>query len=74
MAKFYITTPIFYVNDRAHIGHFYTMVIADTLARWHRLKGDDVLFLTGTDEHGEKMVKAAAASGKEPQQFVDELR
>lgn len=73
MAKFYITTPIFYVNDRAHIGHFYTMVIADTLARWHRLKGDDVLFLTGTDEHGEKMVKAAAASGKEPQQFVDEL-
>ncbi|MGC8516352.1 MAG: methionine--tRNA ligase [Candidatus Acidifodinimicrobium sp.] len=73
MGKFYVTTPIFYVNDKPHIGHAYTVVIADILARWHRLKGDDVFFLTGTDEHGEKIQKAAEARGVKPKQFVDEV-
>ncbi len=71
--KFYITTPIFYVNDKPHIGHAYTMVIADVLARWHRLKGEDVFFLTGTDEHGEKIEKYAQNAGKSPKEFVDEV-
>src|SRR3989338_6936912 len=57
--KFYITTPIYYINDRCHIGHAYTTVIADILARWHRLKGEDVFFLTGTDENSQKTVQAA---------------
>ncbi|MDP8012677.1 MAG: methionine--tRNA ligase [Nanoarchaeota archaeon] len=69
--KFYITTPIFYVNDKPHIGHAYTMIVADILARWHRLRGEDVFFLTGTDEHGEKIQKSAIAAGKTPQEFVD---
>jgi methionyl-tRNA synthetase len=73
MGKFYVTTPIFYVNDKPHIGHAYTIIIADILARWHRLNGDDVFFLTGTDEHGEKIQKAAEASGIAPKQFVDEV-
>ena len=73
MAKFYITTPIYYVNDKPHIGHAFTTVAADILARWHRLSGDEVFFLTGTDEHGEKNQKAADAKGKTPQAFVDEL-
>ena len=60
--KFYVTTPIYYVNDAPHIGHAYTTVIADALARWHRLLGDDVFFLTGTDEHGLKI----AAGGRGP--------
>ena len=54
-AKFYITTPIYYVNDVPHIGHAYTTIAADTLARYHRLRGDTVFFLTGTDEHGQKV-------------------
>ena len=61
--RFYVTTPIYYVNDVPHIGHAYTMVIADALARWHRLQGDDVFFLTGTDEHGDKIARAAEAAG-----------
>ena len=69
--KFYITTPIFYVNDKPHIGHAYTMIVADILARWHRLRGEDVFFLTGTDEHGEKIQKSAIAAGKTPQEFGD---
>ncbi len=73
MGKFYVTTPIYYVNDKPHIGHAFTTVAADILARWHRLSGDDVFFLTGTDEHGEKNQKAADAKGKTPQEFVDEL-
>ncbi len=73
MGKFYVTTPIFYVNDKPHIGHAYTIIIADILARWHRLNGDDVFFLTGTDEHGEKIQKAAEARGIAPKQFVDEV-
>ena len=63
MARYYITTPIYYVNDAPHIGTAYTTISADALARWHRLLGDDVLFLTGTDEHGLKVQRAAEANG-----------
>lgn len=71
--KFYVTTPIYYVNDKPHIGHAYTTIIADVLARYNRLKGKEVHFLTGTDEHGEKIKRAAEEAGKAPQDFVDEL-
>ena len=70
---FYVTTPIYYVNAEPHIGHAYTTVIADFLARWHRLAGYDSYFLTGTDEHGEKIAQAAKAAGEEPQAFVDRV-
>jgi methionyl-tRNA synthetase len=69
---FYITTPIYYVNDQPHIGHAYTTIAADALARWHRQKGDDVFFLTGTDEHGAKVAESAHKAGKEPKAFTDE--
>jgi methionyl-tRNA synthetase len=68
---FYVTTPIYYVNDVPHVGHAYTTVNADALARWHRLCGDDVLFLTGTDEHGAKVEEAAAEHGMSPQAWAD---
>ena len=55
MARFYITTPIYYVNDAPHVGHAYCTVNADALARWHRQRGDETYFLTGTDEHGQKV-------------------
>jgi methionyl-tRNA synthetase len=71
--KFYVTTPLYYVNDVPHIGHAYTTIVADILARWHRLKGEEVFFLTGTDEHGEKVEEAAKKVGKEPKEFVDEI-
>ena len=71
MARFYVTTPIYYVNDVPHVGHAYTTVIADALARWHRLLGDDVFFLTGTDEHGLKVQRAAEANGLTPQEQAD---
>jgi methionyl-tRNA synthetase len=71
--KFYITTPIYYVNDKPHIGHAYTTIAADVLARLHRLLGEDVFFLTGTDEHGAKIAAAAEKAGKTPQEFVDEI-
>src|SRR5438874_13688641 len=70
---FYITTPINYPNDVPHIGHGYTTVAADFLARYHRLKGDDVLFLTGTDEHGQKLARTAEAAGQSPQEYVDAM-
>ncbi|MFQ5466370.1 MAG: class I tRNA ligase family protein, partial [Thermodesulfobacteriota bacterium] len=70
---FYVTTPIYYVNDVPHIGHAYTTVAADALARFKRLKGFRVLFLTGTDEHGQKVEKAAAAAGKPPLEFADSV-
>ncbi|MCW1293937.1 MAG: methionine--tRNA ligase [Candidatus Parvarchaeota archaeon] len=73
MGKFYITTPIFYVNDKPHIGHAYTAIIADVIARWRRLSGDEVFFLTGTDEHGEKIQRAAEAKHLKPKEFVDEI-
>ena len=71
VARFYVTTPIYYVNDAPHIGHAYTTVTADALARWHRLLGDDVFFLTGTDEHGLKVQRAAEANGLTPQEQAD---
>src|SRR4030042_1991092 len=70
--KFYITTPIYYVNDKPHIGHAYTTVLADGLARWHKLQGKDVFFLVGTDEHGAKIEAAALSAGKSPQEFCNE--
>ncbi len=72
MKKFYITTPIYYVNARPHLGHAYTTIAADVLARYYRVKGWKVFFLTGTDEHGGKIEKAAEKMGKSPQQFCDE--
>jgi len=71
--KFYITTPIYYVNARPHIGHAYTTLACDTIARRHRMLGDDTWFLTGTDEHGQKIERSAQAAGKTPQQFTDEI-
>ncbi len=68
---FYVTTPIYYVNAAPHLGHAYTSIAADVLARHHRQRGDDVFFLTGTDEHGEPVALAAAAEGVEPQQLAD---
>ncbi|MBD3362040.1 methionine--tRNA ligase [Candidatus Woesearchaeota archaeon] len=71
--KFYITTAIFYPNAKPHVGHLYEQVVADAIARWHRLKGEDVFFLTGTDEHGQKIYKTAIEQGKKPKVFVDEM-
>jgi methionyl-tRNA synthetase len=72
VARFYVTTPIYYVNDAPHIGHAYTTVTADAVARWHRLRGDDVFFLTGTDEHGLKVQRAAESHGLTPQEQADQ--
>ncbi len=71
--KFYITTPIYYVNARPHIGHAYTTIACDTIARRQRMMGFDAYFLTGTDEHGQKIERAAQAAGKTPQQLTDEV-
>ena len=71
--KFYITTPIYYPSDKLHIGHTYCTVATDTLARYHRLRGEDVMFLTGTDEHGQKIEDKAREAGVTPQQFVDNI-
>jgi len=71
--KFYLTTPIYYVNARPHIGHAYTTIAADVIARRHRLLGDDTFFLTGTDEHGQKVERSAAAAGISPQHFADQI-
>ena len=71
--KAYITTPIYYVNDVPHIGHAYTTIIADTLARYSRLLGLDTMFLTGTDEHGQKIEEAAKSRGRSPQEYADEI-
>lgn len=73
MPSRFLTTPIYYVNDRPHIGHAYTSLAADVLARWWRLSGDDVFFLTGTDEHGQKVEKAARDAGEDPQAFTDRV-
>jgi methionyl-tRNA synthetase len=70
---FYITTPIYYVNDVPHIGHAYTTIAADALARWRRAHGDKVHFLTGTDEHGQKVARAAEANGVTPQEWTDSI-
>jgi methionyl-tRNA synthetase len=71
--KFYITTPIYYVNARPHIGHAYTTIACDTIARRQRMLGAETFFLTGTDEHGQKIERAAQAAGKTPQQYADEI-
>ena len=71
--KFYITTPIYYPSDKLHIGHTYCTVATDAMARYKRLTGYDVMFLTGTDEHGQKIEDKAKAAGVTPQQFVDNI-
>lgn len=71
MSTFYITTPIYYVNDAPHIGHAYTTINSDALARWHRLMGDDTMFLTGTDEHGLKIARTAEENGRTPLEQAD---
>jgi methionyl-tRNA synthetase len=72
VGRFYVTTPIYYVNDAPHVGHAYATVTADALARFHRLVGDEVFFLTGTDEHGVKVAQAAEAHGQDPKRWADE--
>jgi methionyl-tRNA synthetase len=72
-STFYLTTPIYYVNARPHLGHAYTTIIADTMARYRRLRGDRVWFLTGTDEHGDNIAQAAAKAGVSPQAYADEI-
>ncbi|GGJ16016.1 methionine--tRNA ligase [Streptomyces brasiliensis] len=73
MTSYYVTTPIYYVNDAPHLGHAYTTVAADVLARWHRQRGERVWFLTGTDEHGQKILRTAEANGVGPQEWADRL-
>src|SRR6201996_8152416 len=74
MAKaFYVTTPIYYVNDAPHIGHAYTTVAGDVLTRWHRQRGERVQFLTGTEQHGEKILRTAAEHQMTPQQWCDHM-
>ena len=71
--SFYITTPIYYPSDKLHIGHAYTTVAGDAMARYKRLRGYDVWYLTGTDEHGQKIERKAQEKGQTPQQFVDDI-
>ena len=71
--SYYITTPIYYVNDKPHLGHVYTTIACDVLARFKRLEGYDVFFLTGTDEHGQKVAQAAEKAGIDPQLFTDQV-
>ncbi|MYL85348.1 methionine--tRNA ligase [Desulfovibrio aerotolerans] len=71
MNRFFITTPIYYVNAKPHLGHAYTTIVADALARFHALCGEDVFFLTGTDEHGDKIAEAAAKAGQTPKEYAD---
>ena len=70
---FYITTPIYYASGDLHIGHTYSTVVCDAIARYKRMRGYDVFYLTGTDEHGQKVQDKAAAEGKTPREFVDGL-
>jgi methionyl-tRNA synthetase len=71
--RFYVTTPIYYVTAKPHLGSLYSTLLADVMARWHRLQGQEVMFLTGTDEHGQKIAQAAEQAGKGPQEFIDAL-
>ena len=73
MQRFYITTPIYYVNAKPHLGHAYTTTVADSLNRFHRLMGEETYFLTGTDEHGDKIVQAAESNGQTPKEYVDTI-
>ena len=69
--KYYLTTPLYYVNAAPHIGHTYTTMAAETIARFKRMQGYDAVMFTGTDEHGQKVERAAEAAGKTPQEFTD---
>ena len=71
--KFYITTPIYYPSDKLHIGHSYCTVATDTMARYKRLRGYDVMFLTGTDEHGQKIERIANGQGMTPKEYTDKI-
>ena len=71
--KFYITTPIYYASGNLHIGHTYTTVVCDAIAKYKKMKGYDVYYLTGTDEHGQKIADKAAAAGSTPQEYVDRI-
>src|SRR6202012_1838292 len=73
MSRFYITTPIYYVSDPPHIGHAYTTIVADAIARFHRMRGETVHFLTGTDEHGQKIARIAEERGKTPLDYATEI-
>ena len=73
MSAFYLTTPIYYVNARPHLGHAYSTIVADAMARYHRLAGDDTYFLTGTDEHGDNIARVAAQAGVTPQAYADQI-
>ncbi len=73
MRSFYITTPIYYVNANPHLGHAYSTILADAAARFHKIQGEKTLFLTGTDEHGDKIVQAAEKNNLAPQAFTDEI-
>ncbi len=70
---FYVTTPIYYVNARPHLGHAYTTIVADVAARFHTMRACDVYFLTGTDEHGDKVVRAAKKENMTPRGYVDTI-
>ena len=70
---YYVTTPIYYPSDKLHIGHAYTTVAADALARFKRMTGYDTMFLTGTDEHGQKIERKATAKGVTPKEYVDDI-
>ncbi|NTW17554.1 MAG: class I tRNA ligase family protein, partial [Syntrophaceae bacterium] len=70
---YFITTPIYYVNASPHIGHAYTTIVADVLARFHRLSGDRTFFVTGTDEHGDKIMEAARLAATTPQEYADRI-
>ncbi|MDP2735727.1 MAG: class I tRNA ligase family protein, partial [bacterium] len=73
MQKFYLTTPLYYVNAAPHLGHAYSTIAADTIRRYRKMRGYDAFLLTGTDEHGQKVERAARAAGVSPQQFTDQV-
>jgi methionyl-tRNA synthetase len=73
MSRFYVTTPIYYVSDVPHIGHAYTTIVCDTLARYHRLRGDATSFLSGTDEHGQKIARMAEERGLPAKAYADKI-
>src|SRR5207302_1529767 len=73
MSRFYVTTPIYYVSDVPHLGHAYTTIVCDALARYHRMRGDATRFLTGTDEHGQKIARLAEAHHVSPRAYADKF-
>lgn len=73
MERFFVTTPIFYVNAKPHLGHAFTTILADSVSRFHALMGEETYFLTGTDEHGDKIAKAAEAAGQSPKEYADQI-